>query len=705
VNWLGPIPGSVVAIAAAVSAVLVVVAYIIKMRRRRFEVPFSSLWKRVLEQRDANSLWKQLKRWLSLAFLLAIIGLVLVAMLGPTMGARDPDARSVVVLIDASASMKAQDGDPERKGLTRMERAKERAKDLVDSMGGGDLAMVMRVDGQATPLTRFDGDKAMLKKVIHELQPADTPADLPRALSAAADALRGRQRPLVVIVSDGAYSEQQLRRAAWGAPAEGEGDEDPEGKGKGKGKGKGPDPESLVMKDLAAVDLTGIDVRYLGVGSRAENVGIVAFNVRRYIDNKASYEVFIEVQNFGTKKARRQLALYNGESAIEVKSIELTPGQRIREIYRELPGGASTLRASLRPGEGDDTDNSDPFPLDDQAWALMPEQKTQSVLVVWRGNHYLNEAMKVLDSVFWEHITPEQYDADPAAAIKNEITGRLYDAVIFDDHTPAVLPPAPVNVMMFHPTGEHSPFATRGTVATPRVTEVDSDHPVMKWTELADANFLDSLVFAVDKTRGDHALAYFVRDAVIVARRENARKLVGFGFSLTATDLTMRVAFPLLLVNTFDWFAGDNADLVTTYTTGQRFRIPLDGLVKVNEVTIIDPAGRKSKAPVVEGMATFYGSRAGIHQIVAFDPDDPAPAGTEPDTRDPIASFELAANLGSTTESKIAPASDLVLGGQKLEPPAKFAVSARRDLWTYIVLGVVLLLLVEWVTYHGRITV
>jgi hypothetical protein len=49
------------------------------MRRRRFEVPFSSLWKRVLEQRDANSLWKQLRRLLSLLLALAIVGLIVVA--------------------------------------------------------------------------------------------------------------------------------------------------------------------------------------------------------------------------------------------------------------------------------------------------------------------------------------------------------------------------------------------------------------------------------------------------------------------------------------------------------------------------------------------------------------------------------------------------------------------------------------------------
>jgi hypothetical protein len=191
-----------------------------------------------------------------------------------------------------------------------------------------------------------------------------------------------------------------------------------------------------------------------------------------------------------------------------------------------------------------------------------------------------------------------------------------------------------------------------------------------------------------------------------VARRENTRKLLAFGFSLAGTDLSLRVAFPLLLVNSFDWFAGDDSDLVTTYTTGQRFRIPLDGIANVNEVTIIDPAGKKTKAPVVEGQATFYGSHVGVHQILAFDPNDPEPPAGKPDTREPIAALELAANLGSTTESKIAPVEkDLVLGGKQLTEPDDFAVSARRELWIYIVLFVLALLGLEWVTYHRRHTV
>jgi hypothetical protein len=290
--------------------------------------------------------------------------------------------------------MQAQDGDNDRPKVTRLDRAKQRARDLIDSLGGGDLAMIMRVDGQATPLTRFDADKPTLRNVVDRIAAVDAPADLPRALSAAADALRGRQNPMIVVVSDGAYSELERGQVSWDPPAA-----DAPPAETPPGAGTDDDPEatararSFAATELAAVDLSGIDVRYLGVGSRAENVGIAAFNVRRYVYNKAAFEVFIEVQNFGSEPARRQLALYDGETAIETWPIELAAGERRREIKRELPGSSSQLRATLRPVDG--PGGTDPFPLDDEAWALMPSRKKQHVLLVTKDNLDLEGAMLV----------------------------------------------------------------------------------------------------------------------------------------------------------------------------------------------------------------------------------------------------------------------------------------------------------------------
>jgi Ca-activated chloride channel family protein len=232
VTLLGPIPWSVLGYVGGAAALLAVTAYIIKMRRRRFEVPFAHLWRRVLEQKDPSSLWKHLKRLLSLLLMLVILGVVLFAAFGPTLGVSDREARNVVVLLDASASMKAKDGDKDGT-TTRFDQAKQKAKDLVDSMGGGDVAMVMRMDGQTTPLGRFTSDGPMLEKLIDGVTATDTPADLHRALGAAADALRDRKNPLIVIISDGAFPSEQLGQARFTAPKPG------------------------ATLDLAAVELTG----------------------------------------------------------------------------------------------------------------------------------------------------------------------------------------------------------------------------------------------------------------------------------------------------------------------------------------------------------------------------------------------------------------------------------------------------------------
>jgi hypothetical protein len=663
---LGPIPFGIFLWLAVGAGVLAVGAYIIKMRRRRFEVPFSALWKRVLEQKDANALWKQLKRLISLLLILVILGIVLFAALDPTLGAIDRKARSVVVLFDASASMKAMDGN-ESGSKSRLQIAKERTKRLVDSMGGGDVAMIMKVDGQATPMSRFSSDGPMLNKIVDGIQASDTPADLTRALGAAADALRDRKNPLIVIVSDGAFPEPQLDLVSWENKA---GEE----------------------KNLAKIDLQGIDVRYLPVGHRSDNVGIVAFNVRRYIANKAAYEVYVEVQNFGTERAHRQLALYNGDTAVEIKAIDLEPGQRIKRIYPKLPGSSDNkLRVSLRPVEG--AGGSDSFSLDDSAFALLPARKKQKVLMVTEDNLFLEGAILVYDNIDPIKYTPAEYDAKPSIA-------DGMDVVIFDDHTPAVLPPAPASLLFFHPTGPNSPIEVRGSLSTPRVTEIDEGHPVMRWVSMSDVYTDKSNTFKIDAKKGESSLAYSVRDSIIAAKRDGRRKIVAFGFSLpadgreSATDLPMRVAFPMLLVNTLDWFAGDQTDLLTTYPTGSRERIPLDGVVGATEAEVKGPDGTITKTPILDGLATFYGARVGYYDVTAKDVNGK-----------PIAQIELAANLASPSESDIAPSTELSLAGKKLEAPEAFAISRSRKLWIYLILFAMALIVMEWVTYHRRITV
>jgi hypothetical protein len=687
VSLLGPIPFAIFMYVAIGAGVLAVGAYIIKMRRRRFEVPFSQLWKRVLEQKDANALWKQLKRLLSLLLILFILGIVLFAALDPTLGAIDHKARSVVILVDASASMKTMDGSDDGKE-SRLDEAKQRAKRLIDSMGGGDVAMVMKVDGQATPLSRFSSDSPMLDKIVDGITASDTPADLTRALGAAADALRDRTNPLVVLVSDGAFPLQQLDLVSWDRAAPPVVPPPPPA-----APGK-PEASRWGTKNLAAVDLSGIDVRYIGVGKTSDNVGIIAFNVRRYIANKAAYEVFVELQTFSKEPAHRKLALYNGDSLVDMKPIDLAPGQRLRKIYPKVPASADNkLRAKLLPVEG--PGGSDAFALDDEAFALLPAKKKQKVLMVTEDNLFLEGALLAYDNVEPLKVSPAEY------ATKPSISDGM-DVVVFDDYTPEVVPPPPASLLYFHPTGPNTPIAIRGEARSPHATEIDEGHPVMRWISMSDVFMDKSNVFAPDPKKGESSLVYAVTDSIVAAKRDSKRKILAFGFSLpaggrdSATDLPLRVAFPMLLVNALDWFAGDTTDLLTTYPTGQRERVPLDGVVGATEAEVTGPEGPQAtvtRTPVIDGLATFYGQRVGYYDV-AVKTDNKV-----------VAQIMLAANLASPTESDITPSSVLTLGGKKLEAPESFAITHSQKLWIYLILLATGLILVEWITYHRRITV
>ena len=174
---------------------------------------------------------------------------------------------------------------------------------------------------------------------------SDTPADLSRALGAAADALRDRKNPLIVLISDGAFPRRSSgssigtrHRRVRRCPA------------------RGLARDGSLAQNLAAVDLSGIDVRYVPVGKRGDNVGIVAFNVRRYIANKAAYEVFIEIQNFGQEPAKRTLSLQNGDIPVETRTSSCTRPARASHL-REAAGDrrqpvarcAQAVRRSRRP--------------------------------------------------------------------------------------------------------------------------------------------------------------------------------------------------------------------------------------------------------------------------------------------------------------------------------------------------------------------
>src|SRR6478735_7028061 len=150
---------------------LIVVFYILKLRRRAVPVPFSRIWDSVLRDKQATELFSKLRRVLSLLLQLALLALMVLAL-----------------------------GDPKPKEDLREGRH-----------------LVLLIDGSVpTPRSSMSSDRAELLQAISQVTASDTRADLEAGLFFGRDSLRGLPHGEVVVIGDGAYAEglEQAQRVS-----------------------------------------------------------------------------------------------------------------------------------------------------------------------------------------------------------------------------------------------------------------------------------------------------------------------------------------------------------------------------------------------------------------------------------------------------------------------------------------------------------
>ena len=710
--------------AIAAAGAFVLLLYILRLRRRQVEVPFSRLWARVLQDREPTSFWRRLKRLLSMLLQMMILALLLGAIADPRDKTELKQGRHILILLDTSASMQAMDGSPkkgeEAKGpQSRIAAAKHEVAELIKKKRRNDYVMLVRMDGQVTPVSSWTRDKSELQKALGAIEAAETSADIGRGLRFAADTLRGLKDPFLVLVGDGHYDAEQLRCVFWGSkPPKGFDCETPDAAKKKPGKRpaamrpaamrpeamrpaamrpakpkpkeqprlKAPRPEVVAAERfIDAIAMGKIDTYAIGVGKSSNNVGIIAFNARRNPADKFSHQLFVKVKNYRKTAVRVNLAVSTGAVLPEIVPLQIGPGETKQYIKKGLPAAGKQLIGRLEPTGGGK--KLDDFPLDDKAYALLPKRRKSKVLLVSQGNLYI-EGTLLLDeeNINYQRITPAAWT--PGLAKK-------YDTVIFDDFTPPKLP-LTGNFLLFDPRGKASPVEIEKRVKDPEIwwpqSDKDKRHQIMDYIRVKDVRALESSIFKTRKK--DIPLIRLDERGPVYAllRKEQGRKIVVVGFSSQQTNWVMRIGFPVFILNTVAYFAGENTRLIATYRTGETWQIPLE--VVQDLVEVVDPKKKKFKAPMKEGKVTFYGRHIGFHTIYA---------GKH--------SVQIAANLANPGESDITPHTTFVLGygpykKQLARPELKEEIRDRRISTRTVLLTVLLagigLVLLGFGLYGGR---
>src|SRR6185312_11196725 len=138
-TFLNPISA---AIAGAIVIPSLLILYFLKLRRREFSVPSTLLWKKAIQDLQVNAPFQKLRRNLLLILQMILLCLLLLALSRPVTFYQPGAGKNTVILIDRSASMSATDVN----GKSRLDEAKKRAKELVNTIERGGTAMVIAFD-------------------------------------------------------------------------------------------------------------------------------------------------------------------------------------------------------------------------------------------------------------------------------------------------------------------------------------------------------------------------------------------------------------------------------------------------------------------------------------------------------------------------------------------------------------------------------
>ncbi len=669
-------------IAAAVIPALLIL-YFLKLRRREQTVASTLLWKRAIQDLQVNAPFQRLRKNLLLLLQLLILAAGIVALARPIIETTATREGRVVVLIDRSASMNAREAD----GRTRLELAKEQAVRLVKSLNrtgstwlsltGAKLqseAMVIAFADRALPLCSFTANTGELVDLINAIEPSDAQTNL-------AEALRLAQADMTPLVMTSARMEEavnQLQQTPVSAT---------------------PPAKLILVSDgcvgeLDDVTLKGGALELINVGTVRDNVGITALRTQRSYEEPEKLSVFVHVQNLGDQPVVTDVAVYVDGVLAGARPVSLGPaaargaapasgpsGSAPAEVASaqlafELPlDRAAVLEARLA--------RADPLAVDNTAWAVVPPPRKLRVLVVTKGNFFLDSIMRGLPLAEYPFVTPEQYEAGESTY---EDSGQsTFNLVIFDKYSPKRLPMG--NFIFFGALPPLEQVKARKETDGHNLIWWDETHPILRYCDeaLSYVTFAHSTALSLPD---DAERLIEGPDGPILARySSDGRHCLIASFAIEQTDWWKR-GFPVFAYNAIRYMGGGASfdDRPLRPGASLRFNLPPDK----KETIVHRPDARTVAIKADNAGAAYYrgADRVGVYRA------DPAVPGWD----------RYAVNLEDDRESDIAPRSDFRVGGKSVEV-GKRIEQVTPEVWRWFVGVALAIMLLEWYIYNRRVMI
>lgn len=674
-SFLSP---AAIAIAAGLTIPPLVALYFLKLKRTVKLVPSTLLWKRAIEDLHVNSPFQRLRSSLLLLLQLLILLLAALALGKPLLQAAQTNEGTIIILIDRSASMGVVEDD----GRTRLDEAKRQAKRVIDTMGSDARAMVIEFCDSANVVSSFDTNKEALKRKIDSIQQTQSRSMLGEAMSLAEAYAQN-----IIIGGDQAGSDIAPESSAPPATVFVFTD------------GRIEDSEKVTLQKFS-VDRTTIN----RIGTRSDNVGIVAMNARRHYETPEILEVSATVGNFGPDPVSVDAVLYIEGRLVDVQTAQLGRYRETDDV--NPPGttgelssqsvvvfdniefeGAGEIEVLLRVDDG--------LGADDRAWMMIAAPRHVRVLLVTPGNLFLSDVLGTLPLSF-DTMSPKEYLAADEETLQEGVRSA-YDVVIFDRHSTTKLPQG--NYLFWGAIPTVPGVSAGAPIRDQVIFNWDETHPVLRHVGI-ESLFVNEWLHLTLPPQSISIIEGETSPVLAYLTHEGSQFLIS-AFALFTSDdpdspwvqvntnWMMSARFVVFIQNAIQ-FLSSNIGRGGRGTVAPGDPVALPAPPQVNEVTIHRPDKVEDRVTASGDQMIHYARTrtVGPYRV------EPGLPGND----------RFAVNLFNQVESLIAPAAVVVLGAESFNAGVE-TIEVAKPAWSYFLLAILVLLLLEWFVYNRRVFV
>lgn len=483
--------------------------YLLKVRPRRKPTTAFFLWEEIFRERRPNRLLQRLRDVWSLLLMALAFAAVCLALTGPEV--TDDDRKDVLLLIDNSASMNTLES-----GQSRLERAKKTAADILRAFNGTQRAAVATVSNQVRYRAHLSDNPRELLDAVDAVEPTDFQF---RADQLQANAQQGDwlEQQRVVLISDGCF-------------------------------------------DVAALPER---VELLKVGGAAENIGLIAADLRRIPGGTDRLGLYFQVSSTHSSSVQADLLVYQGadtSNLFRLIPLEIEPGANEPQVFplENAPAGAWTIRLDV----------DDALPNDNVSYLSVPPAQPVRVQVVSSDRFFFENSVLAFSR---------------GSGLLELVTERP-DIVITKSEQPDA-----ERAIIFQPAGESRWWSDLGELVddvAPRLL-VD-DHPILRHIDVPTLGFVGAIQLSVP----DHAQVLVASDngiPLIYRVTEGGRTAVVVNMDPVAAEFYFSAWFPVLVHGAATHLVGRHENPLSVYRPGEN--IPIPGLGDGGTTTIEVPRG------------------------------------------------------------------------------------------------------------------